>query len=155
MANISASFDVKISIVRPFITKDLSFDDITKIKESTTLKYETIQTKTPEGSLEVEEDTEDEIQNNFDKELNKLEELYQGFDAASKRAEEAMKKIAFTYDTSDPALESLADAEATVFGSATGIITFEKYKKLLAYEDVINRELQESMVESGGQLDVG
>lgn len=153
MASITKSFDVKIKIIRPFITKNLSEDDLSKIKQNTALKYESLKTTSPEGSLQNEELSSEEVVDYLAQSAKELDELYQGFDDLARKAEEDLKSIVYTYDITDPANELIADAEIALFGSATGIITLAKYKKVMAYEEIVNREIQEKMVENGGMLD--
>lgn len=154
MALVKQSFDVKINIIRPYITKNLSADDITRISETTNLKYESLKTITPQAFFDEDAGLSDtEVISEIDKRVKELNELIQEFDDLEEKATRAMNKIVFTYDVSDPANEFIANAERAIFGSASGVITFSKYKKLMEFEEIINRELQERMVNNNGVLD--
>lgn len=155
MAAVTLSYDVKIVVVRPFITKNLSDTDLSRINQTTTLKYETLITTNPQAlSSGVISINDEEILSALDQSIAELDEIYQEFDDLGKKAEEALKSIVYTYDVTLPENELTAQAERDIFGSATGIITFEKYKKLIELEDIINREIQERMINNGGKLDV-
>lgn len=155
MASIALSFDVKISIIRPYITKNLNGNDLNRINQTTNLKYESLKTLTPQAlgtQLDVVDD--EAVLSYLDSSLKELDQIHQEFDDLSQKAEEALKAIVFTYDIALPENEPLANAERSLFGFASGIITFAKYKKLEELEQIINREIQERMVENGGTLDV-
>lgn len=154
MASITQSFDIKISIVRPFITKDLSRDDFNKITQTTILKYETPKTTSPQGVLEGPPPSDEEAGNALADSIKELDKVYDEFDDLSARAEKDLNKIVYTYDVSLPENEMIANAERALFGSASGVITLSKYKKVLAFEQIINREMAEQMTNNGGILDV-
>jgi hypothetical protein len=155
MASVTLSYDVKIVVVRPFITKNLSDTDLSRINKTTTLKYETLTTNAPQAigsGFSVIDD--EEVLSALDQSIAELDEIHDEFDDLAKRAEEALKNIVYTYDITLPENELTAQAERDLFGSATGVITFEKYKKLMELEDIINVEIQERMINNGGKLDV-
>ncbi len=154
MASITQSFDVKISIIRPFITKDLSRDDFDKITQTTTLKYETPKTKTPQGALSGPPLSDEEVGSYLADSIKELDQIYDEFDDLAAKAEKDLNKIVYTYDVALAENEMIANAERALFGSASGVITLSKYKKVLAFEQIINREIQEQMISNGGILDV-
>lgn len=155
MATITQSFDVKITIIRPYITKDLSNEDISRIRQTTNLKYESLKTLTPQGTKQIEElPTDEEVLSYLEQSVNELDQIHKDFDDLTTRAEESLNKIVYTYDVSNPDNEITANAERTIFGSASGVITFAKYKKLIEFEEILNREIQERMINNGGTLDV-
>lgn len=154
MASVSLSFDVKISIIRPYITKSLGNNDISRINETTNLKYESLKTLTPQSLNTTESISEEEVLSFLDESVQALDSLHQDFDDLASKAEQALKDIVFTYDVKDPQNETLANAERSLFGFASGIITFAKYKQLDELEKVINEEIQNRMLENGGTLDV-
>lgn len=155
MATITQSFDVKITIIRPYITKDLSSEDISRIRQTTNLKYESLKTLTPQGTKQIEElPTDEEVLSYLEQSVNELDQIHKDFDDLTTRAEESLNKIVYTYDVSNPDNEITANAERTIFGSASGVITFAKYKKLIEFEEILNREIQERMINNGGTLDV-
>lgn len=154
MATINKSFDVKVNIVRPYITKNISDVDSLKISQTTSLKYETLKTLAPEGTAATSETTEEESSGDLLDLSKRLDNLCDSFEDMMARAEKVLKQIVFTYDVTLPENETIANAERDIFGSASGIITFEKYKKILDFEEILNRELLERMVENNGVLDV-
>lgn len=154
MATVSKIYDVKINIIRPYVTKNISVTDTVKINETTALKYETLKTVTPEGSLQEPGYTDEEVVNYLSNSIKELDEIYDAFDDLSKRAEKELSDVVYTYDISLPENEMIANAERSLFGSASGIITFAKYKKVLAFDQILNREISERMVNNNGVLDV-
>ena len=155
MATITQSFDVKISIIRPFITKNLSDQDNSRIVQTTNLKYESLKTLTPQGIKSDEAlPSDEEVFNYIKQSVDELDLIHDSFGELAAMAEEALNKIVYTYDVEDPDQELTAEAERTLFGSATGIITFAKYKKLAEFEEILNREISERMTNNGGVLDV-
>lgn len=155
MTFLEKSFDVKISIIRPYITKEMKDSDLSRINQTTNLRYESLSIVGPQslgsGLSEMEEE---EVLSYLDESIKELDEIYNRFDDYSKRSEEAIKNIVFSYDVSKEENEITANAERSIFGSATGLITFQKYKKLIELEEILNREIQERMIDGGGTLDV-
>jgi hypothetical protein len=156
MASISLSFDVRINIIRPFITKNISENDLGRITQNSALKYESLKTNVTQGSLDSGEDT-DELSpmDKLDESIKQMDSIYDDFNNLAEMAERDLNKIVFTYDPSLEENELIANAERELFGSASGVITFQKYKKVLAYEQILNREMSEKMVNNGGMLNVG
>jgi len=153
MAIVTKSFDVKIDIKRPYITKNLSNDDFSKIIQTTTLKYESLKTTAPQAATQVDE-AEEETGNPLAEAIKETDQIYEEFEDLASQAEKELNSIVLTYDPSLPENELIAEAERNLFGSASGVITFSKYKKVLAYEQIVNRQISENMVENGGTLDV-
>lgn len=155
MASISLSFDVKISIIRPYITKSLGGNDISRINETTNLKYESLKTLTPQAlGTPSNEINDEEVLSFLDQSIKELDTLSENFGDLAAKAEQALKDIVFTYDVKKPEYETLANAERSLFGFASGIITFAKYKQLEELERIVNEEIQNRMIENGGKLDV-
>jgi hypothetical protein len=154
MASISFTYDVKISVVRPYVTKNLSTDDLSRISQTTILKYEKQQTIAASYTEQVQSLNDNDIVTQLETSLKELDAIHDEFDDLAKQAEEALKGILFSYDVTLPENESIANAERALFGSATGVITFAKYKQLNELEEIVNRELQERMIENNGILDV-
>jgi hypothetical protein len=154
MSTVTKSFDVKINIIRPYITKNLSDNDFTKINQTTALKYESLKTKTPEGIASTEEYSDEELVDYLSDSVKELDDIYDNFDDLTKQAEKELNAIVYTYDVSLPENELIANAERVLFGSASGVITFAKYKKVLAFEQILNREISEQIVNNDGVLDV-
>lgn len=155
MTPISLSYDAKITIVRPYITKNITDTDLSRITQTTNLKYETLQTLSPQSLGVVPSDIpEEEVLSYLDESIKELDQISDDFGQLAQKAEEMVKNIVFTYDISLPENEMMANAERAIFGSATGIVTYEKYKRLVELEEILNREIQERMVMNGGTLDV-
>jgi hypothetical protein len=154
MATVNKSFDVKINIVRPYITKNISEADFAKISQTASLKYETLKTTAPENTLSTSELSDEEGAGNLSVLSKRLDKLCENFEDLMERAERSLKEIVFTYDPSSPENELIANSERDIFGSASGVITFGKYKKILDFEEILNRELLERMIENNGVLDV-
>lgn len=154
MATIKKFFDIKINIVRPYITRNISDSDSLKINQTTSLKYETLKTLAPEGVAVTSELSDEEVSGDLLDLSKRLDKLCESFEDMMARAEKTLKQIVFTYDVTLPENETIANAERNIFGSASGVITFEKYKKVLDFEEILNRELLERMIENNGVLDV-
>lgn len=154
MASVALSFDVKISIIRPYITKNLGNTDLTRINETTNLKYESLKTLAPQSmGGSAQEPSDEEVLDYLDSSLKELDSIHDEFDDLSKKAEDVLKEIVFTYDVTLSENELLANAERALFGFASGIITFAKYKKINELEEIVNNEIQSRIVENGGRLD--
>lgn len=154
MAMVSKSFDVKISIIRPYITKNLSEDDFSKINQTTALKYESLKTTAPQGSLGDPDISNEEVTDYLGDAVKELDAIYDGFEDLRAQAERELNTVVYTYDFGLPENEMTANAERSLFGSASGVISFAKYKQVLAFEQILNREISERMVNNGGILDV-
>lgn len=154
MALITTNYDVKINIIRPFITKNISEVDLSKITQTNTLKYEALKTTAPQSSLEDVIRNEISPLDSLKESIEHMDSIYNQFDDLAALAEKDLNKIVYTYDVSLLENELMANAERALFGSASGVITFAKYKKVLAYEQLLNRQISENMINNGGVLDV-
>lgn len=155
MTPIATSFDVRINIKRPFITKNISADDLSKITETSSLKYESLKTVGPQGYSDTVEPSSQQGLDSLSAVMEEMDAIYDEFEDIASKAAEEMNKIVFTYDISLQENEMIANAERALFGSASGVITFAKYQKILSYEQVLNRQISETMASNGGMLNVG
>ena len=155
MTPITTSFDVRINIKRPFFTKNISADDLSKITETSSLKYESLKTVGPQGYSDTAEPSSQQGLDSLSAVMEEMDAIYDEFEDIASKAAEEMNKIVFTYDISLQENEMIANAERALFGSASGVITFAKYQKILSYEQVLNRQISETMASNGGMLNVG
>lgn len=154
MASITKMIDVRINIIRPFITKNIADDDLSRITQNNNLKYESLKSTTPQGSIKEELFTDSQSLNALTNSIIEMDSIYDEFEDLAAIAERELNKIVYTYDISLEENEMIANAERILFGSASGVITFAKYKKVLAYEQIVNRQISETMVNSGGTINV-
>lgn len=154
MASIEKMFDVRINIIRPFITKNIGDDDLSRITQNNNLKYESLKSSAPQGSIQEDTVGDYEALDGLTEAINEMDSIYDQFDDMSAMAERDLNKIVYTYDISLEENEMIANAERLLFGSASGVITFAKYKSVLAYEQILNREISETMINNGGTINV-
>lgn len=158
MANIQKSFDVKVNVVYPHISKTIPVKDSDRIQTTNFFKYEP-QKAVQQPDLSLYQPPDDgEVQTNESrmKKLDaQLEQMQDDFKRLEDKTEKAFKDYVYEYDLLDPASEDIANAEEAVFGIATGIITQAKYKKVLELLDTVDEMIVDGTIENGGTLNVG
>lgn len=158
MASIQKSFDVKINVVYPHISKTIPEKDSERIQTTNFFKYEAQKAvQQPELSLyQPSSINEPETNETRMKKLDtELEEMESDFKRLEDKTEKSFRDYVYKYDLKDPGTEAIANAEEAVFGVATGLITQDKYKKVLELLDTIDEMLVEATIENQGTLNVG
>ena len=155
MAQISFNADVKIRVVLPLVTKQLGSNQRDRVGASGAFPYEPRpQIDTAKSFSEAEEITisnEERVSalnKRFDTMLLDLDKIQK---AIRKRA----KNIVFEYDPTLTKNESYADAEETIFGVASGTITYDMYEQILELEKKLDAWIRHASVANGGTLNVG
>jgi hypothetical protein len=158
VANTQKSFDVKVNVVYPHISKTIPEKDSKRIQTTNFFKYEPQKAVTqPDLSLyQPPEEKEAETNETRMKKLDgKLEEMESEFKRLEDKTEKSFQNYVYTYEIDDASTEAIANAEEAIFGVATGIITQAKYKKVLELLDTIDQMLVDATIENGGKLNVG
>lgn len=152
MTDISKSFDVQISVVFPFLTKSLKDKDSKTIKASGSFNYQSPpQVNTAVGAkVSINYEKAESIDERVSRMKRELSQMIDDFDRVKKVLEERSKHIALRYDPELAQNESLADAEETLFGTASGNVDFNMYKSVLEYEEKIDRYISHQSIESEG-----
>jgi len=157
MALIQKSFDVKINVVYPHISKTIPEKDSERIQTTNFFKYESQKTvQQPDLSL-YQPDSEEEAktnENRLEALDGELEQMEGEFKRLENRADKAFANYVYEYDLTDPASEDVANAEEALFGVATGVITQAQYKKVLELLDVLDEVLVDATIANGGTLNV-
>jgi hypothetical protein len=149
------NFDVKINVIFPHITKSMPVKDSKRIQETTFFKYEPQKSiAQTEGSLSFEKIEEQTNEQKMDELNQELEGLKNDFKRLEDQSNKAFKNYAFSYDVNDVKNEALRTAEEAIFGTATGIITQDKYKKVLNLMSAIDELIMEKTIDNGGTLNV-
>lgn len=155
MAIGTKSFDVKINVIFPHITKSMPTKDSQRIQQTTFFKYEPQKSVAQtEGSLSFTTEEEETNEQKMDNLNIELETIKGDFKRLENQADKAFKNYAFAYDINNTQNEALRNAEEAIFGSATGIITQDKYKKVLNLMSAIDELITEQTIENGGSLNV-
>lgn len=157
MALINKSFDVKINVIYPHISKTIPDKDSDRIQTTTLFKYESQKSlEQPDAALyQPEEDETVSNETRVKKVDEELEQMESDFKRLEDKTESAFANYVYEYDITDPANEALASAEEAIFGVATGIITQAKYKKVLELLDSLDDMLIDATIENEGKLNVG
>lgn len=155
MAQISFNADFKIRVVLPLVTKPLGSEQRQRVGASGAFPYQPrpqIETKASLtrdlGELPSAEERSEKLKTRFNNMLIDLEKIRK---AIRKRA----KNIAFEYDPLLTKNEAYADAEETLFGFASGVITYDQYEQLLEFEKKLDAWIRHASIANGGALNVG
>jgi hypothetical protein len=150
----SKNFDFKIDIVFPFLTKDLKDKDSDKINATgnfTFVSRPQVDTAVgPITSLNFEKisdknDTVKRLKNGFASILGDIERIEKAMEAKARH-------ITLKYDPELSENEALAEAEESIFGLASGNITYGMYKEVLDFENKIDKYISHQSIENGGVL---
>lgn len=155
MAAVTETFDIKIRVVFPFLTKSLPTDDSARINATGNFNFEPPpQVDTAQGAVvsqsSVKEISKPERVQNLKTGLN---DLMADFDLIQKVMKKRAGHIALNYDPELTKNEALASAEMDLFGASTGRITYAKFEEVLAYHEKINKYIAHMSIENGGPLD--
>ena len=145
------NFDAKIRVVYPYITKGISDSDSERINRNTLMKYEPQKTIVSPTSISATE--KPVAQEERVKDLMKsLHTTHKKMGQLKKIGKKGIENVVYEYDVDDLDNEMLGDAEESLFGAATGKITFAKYQRALAYSRLIDAEIRRRTVANGGSL---
>lgn len=150
MDYVSKSIDVKIKIVYPQISRTIPNKDSAKIRETNFAKYEpqkTIAAVQSTAAVFTPKQEEDEWTKSITNEMKELE-----YDLArlERMADKKLKDKKYTYDVKDPKNDPLLEAEKAIFGSASGVITYDMFKEVLCLKDAIDQMVAEETIVNGG-----
>lgn len=154
MAQISFKVDTKIKVIFPFMTKGLKGKERSRINTTGAFKFEPRpQVDTSQGAqsrLNVREPASDrERAKKLGENLgNLLEEIARIKKVFRKRSQ----NIILEYDPGLTENEPLTDAEETLFGNASGTVTYEMFEQVLDFEAKLNKWLGHQSIANGGQL---
>lgn len=152
MATISQNYDVRIKVIFPLLTKSISNKDVSRINATGSFSYQ------PQKQVDVIPQAVLDVniipEQNKDAETEKIKEDFGIILRDLKAIEEAFRKrskhIILKYDAETTENEALANAEAALFGNASGEITYDMYAKTLAYEQKINKYISHQSIENKG-----
>ena len=153
----SKTFDFKISVIFPFVTKDLKDKDSTRINATGAFNFRSRpQVDTAVGPI-ISSDHK-RIPTNAE-EVTTLKKNFDTMLADISRIEVAMerkaKHITLTYDPELSENEALTDTEESIFGVASGRVTFPMYKQVLEFENRIDKYISHQSIENKGVLSAG
>jgi hypothetical protein len=152
MARVSIFADVRISVVFPFLTKSLKEEQRERVLATGIFPYvpkpqvESVQAASVRQVVDESIDTDRRISRlkvDFDDMLNRLRKIK---DAARRRA----KNIVFEYDPVLTENEAYTDAEETLFGVASGTITYSMYESLLEFEKKLDKWIGHKAISQEG-----
>lgn len=147
---IKKNFDVKISVVFPYLTKNISEKDSERISRNTLFKYEAQRAiPTPQLAAEPVTTQEEEEDSPATKLAKRFKKIYDDFDALKRQAEKNLEGVVYLYDVTSLNYEDIATADESIFGWASGEITFTKYKQAMEMKEMIEEEMQRREIQKG------
>lgn len=152
---IEKSFDVKINVVYPYLTKNISKKDSERISRSTLFKYETqkniTSSKMAAETIVSEEGSEKKVTERL---VKRFKTIYDNFDQMGQIAERKLSEIVYEYDPANLEHEAITDAEEGIFGVADGQVTFENYRQAIELKKIIQEEIARRAMLEGGKNSV-
>ena len=133
---VTKNFDVKISVVHPYLTRNISEKDSERISRNTLFKYE------PQKAIETPQLASQSVADVAAKLIQRFKDIYDGFDTLREKAANRLSDIVYEYDVTVLENEAIAVAEESIFGAATGTITFKKYKQAIELSELIEEEIR-------------
>jgi hypothetical protein len=156
MALISKTFDAKINVIFPHISRSIPSKDSDRIRATNFFRYESQKTvQTQGGSVAAIEEVELTNSSRLDIIDSELKELKKDFKKIEEHADKAFEGLVYTYNVQDESNEHIENAERNIFGDATGLITFSKYKQAKELLEAVDEIIRERMVRDGGEFNVG
>lgn len=154
MPAISETFDVKIRVVFPFLTKSLSDDDSSAINATGNFNFN----PPPQVSTVSSQISENIVKEQTTKQRKErvregLTGLLDDFDKIFRAMRERAQHIVLTYDPELAQNEALADAEEKIFGAASGRITYDMFEQVLEFQSKVDKYISHSSIENGGTID--
>ena len=154
MAHINFNADVKIKVVFPIVTKSLKGDDRSRINTTGAFTY-TPKPQVPSAqSTMTSVDFKEPISNKerAEKLHGRLDDLLKEIDKVKAFMAKKAKNVVFEYDPTLTQNEIYADAEETLFGYASGTITYAMFEQILNFEEKIDRWIAHQSIANGGTL---
>jgi hypothetical protein len=152
MARISFFTDVQIHVIFPFFTKSLSSTQRERVITTGSFPYvpkpqvESVEATSASLNLPRELSIDERVaslKSNFDEMLERLRKIKK---ATQRRA----KNVVFEYDPLLTNNEAYADAEETLFGFASGTITYAMYESILDFEKKVDKWIgYDAMIKAG------
>jgi len=157
MAAISENFDVRIRVVFPFLTKSLPKDDSERINATGTFNFDPppqvdVAQGQAIGASPVKETSPKDRAKNL---KDELVDLLAGFNRIQEAVRRRSQHITFKYDPELAENEALANAEADLFGTASGAITYDMFDKVMEYNEKIDKYISHLSIENEGVLNAG
>jgi len=153
MATITENFDVQISVITPKVTKNLKKRDLDRLTATNNIKY-TAQKSTDASSSPLINNqvysVDDEVKSDADYLLDEFEDILGEIERIQSVVDKRSKDLYIEYNPYSAENEALAQAEETLFGYASGKITYEMYKQVIEYNERINKYLSQKSINSNG-----
>lgn len=150
---ISKRFDVKINTIRLKRNKDLSEKDSNRIERKKDFIFTPQKTITEIPQFSRKDSIE--LQSNSDSLtdiISELNEIQSNFQRLEEMNDRGISNFLYQYNTLDPQKELIKNAEEEIFGTASGAISYSKYKELLALSNIIDELLIERTIQNGGLI---
>lgn len=154
MAAITESFDVRIRVVYPLLTKSLPKDDSKRINATGNFNFEPPpQVDTTQGLAAKSSPVKSiGVEERVDNLKNGLDALLVDFDRIQDMMRKRAGHITLEYDSELTQNEALANAEAELFGGASGQITYSMFEEALALQEKVDKYISHMSVENDGVL---
>lgn len=154
MAHISFNADCKVKVVFPNVTKSMKTQDRGRLNATGSFTY------TPKPQVEVAQSVlEDSVSTEIPTTKERSAKLQAGLGNLLEEIEKIKtfmrkkaKGIVFEYDPTLTKNESYSDAEETLFGVASGTITYDMFEQILGLEEKIDRWIAHQSIANGGTL---
>ena len=154
MSEETGVFKVKIRVVFPYRTRTLPEKDNERINAVGGFNYQpppTVESASAEllnGSSFEPRTQKEKVQELKDG----LRSLADRFEKLLNLARKRSKHISLEYDPELTANESLASAEMDIFGSSSGVITYDMFEKTILFKEKINKYISHLSIENEGRL---
>ena len=154
MTPVNFNSDFRIKVVFPFLTKGLKTDERERIEATGTFSF------TPRPQVDTSTATTNKVtlkEGQTDRERaakisNQLGDLLEEIEKIKNVFRKRAQNIILEYDPVLTENEALADSEETLFGFASGTITYEMFEQVLDFEVKVNKWLSQRSMANGGQL---
>jgi hypothetical protein len=154
MAQVTFNADMRIRVVFPTVTKSLRIDDRKTLTASGTFAYtpkpqvDSAQSSLSEKDVTGTTSTTDRTANL----IGDLDDLLKEIAKIKKAMRKKAKRVVFEYDPLVTANEAYADAEETLFGAASGTITYDMFESILDFEAKVDAWISHQSIANGGNL---
>lgn len=154
MAVVNFNADIKIKVVFPNVTKSLKGDDRTRINTTGAFTYTPKPQVATAQSVMTDVEFKEPLSNKerANKLHGRLEDLLSEIEKVKAFMAKKAKNVVFEYDPSLTQNEIYADAEETLFGVASGTITYAMFEQILNFEEKIDRWIAHQSIANGGTL---
>lgn len=154
MAHINFNADVKIKVIFPLVTKSLKGDDRTRLNTTGSFTYTPKpQVDSAQGAI-MAADFKEPVSNKTRaaKLQSNLGDLLAEIEKVKAFMAKKAKNVVFEYDPNLTQNELYADAEETLFGVASGTITYAMFEQILNFEEKVDRWIAHQSIAGGGSL---